>query len=79
MKTKELTKVADVKKFLFLMGLGEAVAYLAISWGYSKTTLTGVVALVSGAFSVPTVVLAYTFLKERPPRSIAKCVAAHSG
>jgi drug/metabolite transporter (DMT)-like permease len=47
------------------MGLGEAVAYLAISWGYSKTSLTGIVALVSGAFSLPTLVLAYFFLKER--------------
>ncbi len=65
MKTKQLTKVAGIKKFLFLMGLGEALAYVAISWGYSKTTLTGVVALVSGAFSVPTVILAYVFLKER--------------
>jgi drug/metabolite transporter (DMT)-like permease len=52
-------------KFLLLMGLGEMVAYLAISWGYSSTSLTGVVALISGAFSVPTVILAYLFLKER--------------
>ena len=65
MKTKNLTKQLTDKKFLFLMGLGEAVAYLAISWGYSKTSLTGIVALISGAFSVPTVVLAYFFLKER--------------
>lgn len=65
MKTKQLTKVDGIQKYLFLMGLGEAVAYLAISWGYSKTSLTGIVALVSGAFSVPTLILAYAFLKER--------------
>lgn len=56
------------RKFLFLTGLGEAVAYLAISWGYSSTNLTAVVALISGAFSVPTVILAYFFLKERITR-----------
>lgn len=53
------------KNPLFLMGLGEAVAYLSISWGFSQTNLTAVVALISGAFSVPTVILAYIFLKER--------------
>jgi drug/metabolite transporter (DMT)-like permease len=65
MGTKGLARQPTEKKFLFLMGLGEAVAYLAISWGYSKTSLTGIVALVSGAFSLPTLVLAYFFLKER--------------
>lgn len=52
-------------KFLMFIGLGETMAYLAISWGYSATPLTGVVALVSGSFSLPTVILAYVFLKER--------------
>jgi drug/metabolite transporter (DMT)-like permease len=52
-------------KFLVLIGAGEMLAYLSISWGYSATSLTGVVALISGAFSVPTVILAYYFLKER--------------
>ncbi|MGH7241294.1 MAG: EamA family transporter [Candidatus Saccharimonadales bacterium] len=53
------------KNPLFLVGLSEAVAYLAISWGYSRTSLIAVVAVISGAFSVPTVLLAYLFLKER--------------
>jgi len=52
-------------RLLLLMGLGEAVAYLSISWGYSSTNLTSIVALISGAFSVPTIILAYVFLKER--------------
>jgi drug/metabolite transporter (DMT)-like permease len=51
--------------FVALVGSGEALAYLAITWGYSSTPLTGVVALISGTFSVPTVILAYIFLKER--------------
>lgn len=52
-------------KFLVLIGVSETVAYLAISWGFSATPLTSVVALISGAFSLPTVLLAYIFLKER--------------
>lgn len=68
LRTKDVTKLPSGKKFLFMMGLGEAVAYLAISWGYSRTSLTGVVALISGAFSVPTIILAYLFLKERLTR-----------
>ncbi len=55
----------DLWKFLALIGLGETTAYLAITWGYGATPLTSVVALISGAFSLPTVVLAYIFLKER--------------
>lgn len=55
-------------KFLALTGLGETVAYLAISWGYAATARTSVVAMISGAFSVPTVILAYLFLKERLTR-----------
>jgi drug/metabolite transporter (DMT)-like permease len=55
----------NIWKFLLLMGLGETIAYMAISWGYAATTRTSIVAMISGAFSVPTVVLAYFFLKER--------------
>jgi len=40
-------------------------AYVSISLGYSLTTRTSVVALLSGAFSLPTIVLARAFLKER--------------
>jgi drug/metabolite transporter (DMT)-like permease len=54
--------------WLVLIGAGEALAYLAVSWGYGATSRTGVVALISGAFSLPTVVLAYLFLKERITR-----------
>jgi drug/metabolite transporter (DMT)-like permease len=66
-------------KFLFLIGLGETIAYLAISLGYSKSSYTSVVALLSGCFSVPTVILAHIYLKERITRiqeiSIAMIIA----
>ncbi len=52
-------------KYLILIGLFETIAYLAIGFGYSATTLTSVVALMSGAFSLPTIILARIFLKER--------------
>jgi drug/metabolite transporter (DMT)-like permease len=55
----------DVWKFLILIGLCETAAYLAISLGYSETSLTSVVVLLSGAFSLPTIILARTFLRER--------------
>lgn len=55
-------------KYLIFIGLGETLAYLALSWGYSLTTYTSVVALVSGAFSLPTIFLARVFLKENTSR-----------
>lgn len=52
-------------KYLVLIGICEIGGYLAISWGYSMTSNTSVVALLSGGFSLPTIFLARIFLKER--------------
>lgn len=52
-------------KFLVLIGVCETIAYLGISLGFSVTSYTSVVALLSGAFSLPTIVLARIFLKEK--------------
>ncbi len=52
-------------KFLILIGFTETLAYLAISLGYSHTSHTSVIALLSGAFSLPVIILARIFLKER--------------
>lgn len=68
MKVKLGNVPQSLRKYLLLMGLGETLAYLTISWGYEATSLTSIVALVSGAFSLPTIVLAYAFLKERVTR-----------
>jgi drug/metabolite transporter (DMT)-like permease len=57
-----------VWKYLALIGVCEIVAYLAISYGYSATSLTSVVAILSGAFSLPVIILARLFLHERPTR-----------
>ena len=55
----------DVWKFLVLIGVCEIIAYLAITMGYSATSKTSVIALLSGAFSLPTILLARVFLKEK--------------
>ncbi len=52
-------------KFLILIGLCETIAYLSISLGYSVTSRTSIIALLSGAFSLPTIILARVFLKEK--------------
>ncbi|MBX4187697.1 MAG: DMT family transporter [Candidatus Doudnabacteria bacterium] len=52
-------------KFLVLIGFFEVLAYLGISLGYSVTTNTSIVALLSGAFSLPTIIFARLFLKEK--------------
>ncbi len=52
-------------KFLFLIGLFEAVGYVAISVGYAGTSHTSLIALLSGGFSLPTLFLARLFLRER--------------
>ncbi len=52
-------------KYLILIGVCETIAYLAISLGYSTTFHLSVVAILSGAFSLPTIILARTFLKEK--------------
>lgn len=55
-------------KFLWLIALGEVVAYLAITLGYASTSYTSVVAILSGASSLPTIILARIFLKEKIAR-----------
>jgi drug/metabolite transporter (DMT)-like permease len=67
-RTKLLPIDRGLWKFLALIGLGETIAYLSISYGFSQTTHTSVVALISGSFAVPTVILAHIFLKERITR-----------
>jgi drug/metabolite transporter (DMT)-like permease len=55
-------------KFLVLIGVSEVAAYIALSYGFSLPSHASVVALLSGAFSVPTVILARIFLKETMTR-----------
>jgi drug/metabolite transporter (DMT)-like permease len=52
-------------KFLWLIAIGEVVGYLAITLGYASTSYTSIVAILSGASSLPTILLARVFLKEK--------------
>lgn len=63
------TDIRNIKprawKFLWLIGTGEVAAYLAITLGYANTTHASIVAILSGASSLITIVLARMFLKEK--------------
>jgi drug/metabolite transporter (DMT)-like permease len=54
--------------YLVFIGLFEMGAYVAISWGYGATKATSVVAVLSGAFSLPTIIEARLWLRERTTR-----------
>ncbi|MBA3758126.1 EamA family transporter [Candidatus Saccharibacteria bacterium] len=56
---------AHTWKFFMLIGVSEVIAYVGVSLGYSVTSRTSIIAVLSAAFSVPTVILAHIFLKER--------------
>lgn len=60
---------AGLWKFLAAIGVCETVAYIAISLGYGVTSFVSVVAILSAAFSLPTIILAHLFLKERTTRT----------
>jgi drug/metabolite transporter (DMT)-like permease len=51
--------------YLGLVGLFDVGAFGCVSWGFSATRYPSVVAMLSGAFSLPTIILARVFLKER--------------
>lgn len=75
-KTDLLAFKPGTWKFLWLIAIGEVVAYLAVTLGYSSTTYTSIVAILSGASSLPTIVLARIFLKEKmsPIQTISSLV-----
>jgi drug/metabolite transporter (DMT)-like permease len=62
--------------FLVAIGLCDVGAYSAVSYGFGHSDLTSIVALLSGAFSLPTLVLARVFLRERLtlPQVFAACL-----
>jgi drug/metabolite transporter (DMT)-like permease len=67
-KTNLTVKDSTIWKFFLFIGAGEVIAYVGISIGYSLTTHTSIVAVLSAAFSVPTLILAHLFLHERITR-----------
>jgi drug/metabolite transporter (DMT)-like permease len=55
----------QVLRPLCLIGLFDVAAFASVSYGFSATSLVSVVAMLSSAFSLPTMVLARAILKER--------------
>ena len=64
-KTDLKIKNVGLWKFLILIGACEVIAYLSISWGFSATRYLSIVAILSSAFSLPVMILARSFLKEK--------------
>lgn len=67
-KYKSITlevKETKIIRWLILMGLFDVGAYLALTWGYGESSYTSVVSMLSAALSVPTLILARVFLKEK--------------
>lgn len=54
--------------FLFLVGLGEVLAYTMLSFGYSAVYYTSVVTMIAGASALPTIILSRIFLQEKITR-----------
>jgi drug/metabolite transporter (DMT)-like permease len=55
----------SIWKLLFLIGLFDVFAYSLVSYGFSNTAYVSIVAVLSSAFSLPTIILARIFLNER--------------
>ncbi len=59
---------SNLWKFLIPIGVFDVMAFGFVSYGFSSTSFTSVVAMLSAAFSLPTIILARVFLKERVTR-----------
>lgn len=64
-KTNLHIRDRSIWKFFLFIGIGEVIAYVGVSIGYSLTTHTSIVAVLGAAFSIPTLILAHIFLGER--------------
>jgi drug/metabolite transporter (DMT)-like permease len=52
-------------KFLILIGIFDVAAFSFVSYGFSTTSHVSIVAMLSAAFSLPTIILSRIFLKEK--------------
>lgn len=60
-----MVKDKTVFGWLAVIGLLDAVAYTALTWGYGVTSYTSIIIVLSATYSVPTLILARIFLKEK--------------
>lgn len=64
-KRKLLFKNKSVWKYLPAIGLFDVGAFAAVSYGYSMTNHVAIITVLAATFSVPTIILAKLFLKEK--------------
>lgn len=60
-----IVKDKSVFGWLIIIGLLDAGAYAALTWGYGVTSYISIITVLSATYSVPTLILAGIFLKER--------------
>ncbi len=64
-----------VWKYLIAIGLFDVAAYSFVSYGFSHSHYPSIIAVLSATFSLPTILLARIFLKERVSRAQALAAA----
>ncbi len=65
--SKKVIIVRDktVFRWLVVVGILDAVAYVALTWGYGVTSYVSIITVLAATFSIPTLILARIFLKEK--------------
>jgi drug/metabolite transporter (DMT)-like permease len=61
-------KNRSIWKYLVAIGVCDVAAYSFVAYGFSHTSYLSIVAVLSATFSVPTIILAHIFLKEKATR-----------
>ena len=56
-------------KYLCAIAFADVTAFAFLSWGYSASSSISIITMLSAAFSLPTMILAILFLKEKVTRS----------
>lgn len=64
-KTQYIIKSKMTFSWLIIIALLDSLAYFVLTWGYGSTSYISVVTIMSSIYSLPTLVLAWIFLKER--------------
>lgn len=68
-------KDRHIWKFLIVIGFCDVFAFSSFYYGLSKTSYTSIVVMLSSAFSLPTIILAHFFLRERITKTQMVAVA----
>ncbi len=67
-KSLRVARGDRVWRYVALVGLTDVAAYACLTFGFSRTGYTSIVAVLSATFSLPTLILAHLYLKERVTR-----------